>query len=437
MKIYEIQALNFRCFEDSVFQFSSEFNLLVGANGSGKTSLLKAIVAAISTPINGLSKFSFWPLSEDSSARVALVKSAGKIRYEKCFPVILRVLGQINEVDKSWWQERKGLATQLDWDSSVYTLLQKMTVQVDQNESLTLPICAFYSAERRWKLEEINASNAVRQQDSRLDAYNSWNDAAEDLKNFESWIIAKSLERLEENSSQNSDGLEERSDYGFDELSLVNQAISQALPNSKGIRYDIRLRQLVVDWDFKEPSPFRNLSDGQRAIIGLIADIARRMCLANPHLDDRVLKETPGIVIIDELDMHLHPAWQRRIPFVLRSAFPCIQFIAASHSPQIIGELKAEEIILMRDGISIGHPERAFGLESDEVLEEIMGAASQNLEVAKILDEFRDALEDENIEKAESELNALERIVVHPVPSVVAARAALQSMKFLGEENEE
>lgn len=190
----------------------------------------------------------------------------------------------------------------------------------------------------------------------------------------------------------------------------------------------------MVDWNNETSTPFEQLSDGQSAIVGLMADISRRMCLLNPQLGNDVLQATPGIILIDELDIHLHPGWQRRIPHVLKDVYPQVQFIAASHSPQIIGELPAEEIWLLRDGKVRGHPDRSFGLSSGEVLEELMGGSARNPEVAKDLQAIRRMLDQDRLQEAEQALSEL-RKRVDEIPEVLELQGAADSLKLLdGEE---
>lgn len=98
--------------------------------------------------------------------------------------------------------------------------------------------------------------------------------------------------------------------------------------------------QLVIFFLDGRRLPFNHLSDGQRTLFAMIGDLVRRAVLLNPHLGDKVLEETPGIVLIDELDLHLHPKWQRRIIEDLRRTFPKIQFIATTHSPFLIQSLR-------------------------------------------------------------------------------------------------
>src|SRR5262249_11163480 len=144
----------------------------------------------------------------------------------------------------------------------------------------------------------------------------------------------------------------------------------------RGLKYDLRRRSLMAVFETAF-MPFANLSDGQQGTIVLIADIARRMCLLNPHLGQDVLTRTNGLVAIDELDVHLHPAWQREILHTLRRSFPMIQIIATSHSPQMVGGLQPFEICILKDG-RFEHPQTSFGLDSSSVLEEVMGVFSRD-----------------------------------------------------------
>ena len=93
--------------------------------------------------------------------------------------------------------------------------------------------------------------------------------------------------------------------------------------------------------------PFHELSDGYRNTLSLIADIAYRMAILNPQFLGDVTKKTPGIVLIDEVDLHLHPIWQKRILKTLKNVFPLVQFIVTTHSPSIISSARADELLIL------------------------------------------------------------------------------------------
>ncbi len=422
MRIDHLKIQNFRCFEQAEFRFSPRFNLLVGVNGVGKTSLLKAVVVAMVPPLNGLGQYAEWLHGDESHARMALRDVNGKARFERCSPVKLEVEAMAAGTPRAWSAAYGG--PPFSAFSNEVSFLADQAEEIGFASEGALPVVAFYPAERHWRLSGVNAEASIQQRESRLDAYRSWHEASLDIKGLESWIIAKSLERLEEGAPLRGGPP--------DELELVNRAVAQAIPGSKGLHYSIKYRQLLLEWQDASPTPFDNLSDGQRTLAALVTDIARRMCLLNPQLDDRVLEETPGIIVIDELDMHLHPTWQRAISHVLMAAFPRVQFFAASHSPQIIGELKPEHILLMRDGKAAGHPERSFGLDSGEVLKELMGGQARNPDVDDELRVIHRAIDDDDTERAQDLLNQL-KLKAALIPAVQEAQSAINSLTLLGD----
>lgn len=426
MRIDHLKVQNFRCFEQAEFNFSPRFNLLVGVNGAGKTSLLRAVVAGLATAINGLGKSTDWPHAEERNARLVLTETHGRVRYERCYPVRLDVTGEIAGSARSWWLAQEGPGNQPTWEHTVFFALSTAAAGVVQGTSEALPVVAFYSSERQWKMQGVSPEQAVRKQESRMDGYASWHDAALDTKGFENWVVAKSLERLELASVSSAND-----DAGVpDELALVNQAVANALPGAKGVRFDIKQRRMVLDWTDKASVPFDALSDGQRALAALVADIARRMCLLNPQLGNDVLPRTPGIVVIDELDMHLHPAWQRKVVPMLKNVFPKVQFFAASHSPQIIGELQPAEIILLRlEGTS--HPQVSYGLDSSQVLEEIMGATARTPGVEDALTKLFATLERNELDSAREQLNVLSELAPG-IAELGGAAALLKRKEVLG-----
>ena len=129
-------------------------------------------------------------------------------------------------------------------------------------------------------------------------------------------------------------------------LIAVKRAIANCMENWGEVFYRFKENDLIAtSADGSRVLPFRMLSDGERNMLAMVADIARRAAILNPHLEERVLAETPGIVLIDELDLHLHPRWQRRVVDNLRETFPKFQFIATTHSPFIIQALRPGELI--------------------------------------------------------------------------------------------
>ncbi|MBN9419147.1 MAG: AAA family ATPase, partial [Candidatus Eremiobacteraeota bacterium] len=286
-------------------------------------------------------------------------------------------------------------------------------------------LVAFYRANRQWSSALSGDFASFLQAASFQDAYRLWDNASEGAADLKSWAIAKSLERFQ-TSSETGVLFDDIRD---DELALVNGAIHEAIEEFRGLRYDMKSKSLLVQTQ-DEFMPFDNLSDGQQGTIGLVADIARRMCILNPQLGEATIRETEGVVLIDELDLHLHPGWQRNLTRGLKRAFPKVQFIVTSHSPQILAELQPEEIILLEGG-GTEHPQVSYGLDASRVLEEVMGTASRPLEVEEKLKQLFRTLETGSLDEAARQIESL-REKAPGVAELSRAEALLERKKILG-----
>jgi hypothetical protein len=133
------------------------------------------------------------------------------------------------------------------------------------------------------------------------------------------------------------------------------------------------------------------LSDGEKCLLAMVGDIARRLAIANPSLDDPLQGE--GIVLIDEIELHLHPQWQHKIIPRLTETFPNCQFIVTTHSPQILSHVYPENIYILQstpDGIIASNPESSYGRDSNQILEDYMGTPERPQDIKdKILELFR------------------------------------------------
>lgn len=422
MRLDQLHIQNFRCYEEATFNFQPGFNLVVGVNGSGKTSLLQAV--AVSFFEFGKLVRAEQPCLQTKDIRFVIDSVNGRTRLERIDPVRIAAKGNIFKATE-WKLAHAGDTEPYLVDSEVESQIQLIKTSINLAMNVDLPVLAFYRANRHWKSANVSAEFAAQQRVSRFDGYNNWFDAVTDLKDFEGWLIGRTLERMQDLLDTKTAPVE-----FDDELAWVNQAIQFAVPDAQGLRYDIRLQSLLINLSGNNTLPFYELSDGQRGMIALFADIARRMCILNPHLGKNVLKDTSGIVVIDELDIHLHPAWQRSIVQALKAAFPNVQFIAASHSPQIIGSLRPEEVMLLDRGDS-SHPRVTYGLDSSRVLEEVMGVSEREPEIEMLLSELFSTIEDNDLQKAKTQLQAL-RTKAPGLPEFLRAEALLKRKEMIG-----
>lgn len=153
-----------------------------------------------------------------------------------------------------------------------------------------------------------------------------------------------------------------------------------------------------------------SLSAGYQSLIWMVFDIAYRMALLNPDLRDR-LSETPGVVLIDEPDIHLHPEWQWLLVGALQEVFPNIQFIIASHSPIILASVKNGTIIDVGNIHDISYREPAYGLDVNDTLCQIQESVGLPSEVAMLQKRFYEALDREDLASAKQIVSEIETLI--------------------------
>ena len=179
------------------------------------------------------------------------------------------------------------------------------------------------------------------------------------------------------------------------------------------------------------------LSDGEKLLIALVGDLVRRVALANPSLDNPLHGQ--GVVLIDEIEQHLHPEWQRKIIGNIRQTFPNVQFIVSTHSPQVLGEVHHEEVrCLYADpdhGQQVYSPERSLGLDSNSILEEVFGASRRKAEVTEKLEKIFELIALESYEAAQEHIAELETELGSDIPDLVKARTMIAMLEGSGAEH--
>jgi predicted ATP-binding protein involved in virulence len=164
-------------------------------------------------------------------------------------------------------------------------------------------------------------------------------------------------------------------------LKILRSAVSSFLPGCDDLRADTSETSRLLINKGGITLDVRQLSDGERGVLALVLDIARRLSQANPALGDP-MREGSAIVLIDELDLHLHPKWQRTIVERLTKTFPRCQFIATTHSPQIVAAVEPEQVLLITDQ-GVIRPERTLGMDSNWILRHLMETDERPADAAK------------------------------------------------------
>ena len=220
-------------------------------------------------------------------------------------------------------------------------------------------------------------------------------------------------------------------------LDALKSAAARFLPTCTGLRAisdDDKPRLLITKGGTE--LDVRLLSEGERGMLALALDLARRLSQANPGLNDPV-RDGVAVVLIDELDMHMHPTWQRQISGLLTETFRKCQFMASSHSPQIIGETQPHQLILLKqtDGKVVPEPcGQAYGLDTNYVLEQIMDTASRPAPVLAAIDAVEEALDQADLDRAREKLAALRDLQHGDDPTSAGLEAAINNLEALADE---
>jgi predicted ATP-binding protein involved in virulence len=341
MKITKLHLENFRGYKSLDLPLDSKFNLIIGDNGSGKTALLEALTVAIGSFFLGITN-----VNSRSIYRRDIRIETFEHNEEYQIPVKVEANGIIDNREITWFRELLGMknrTTTVDTEQ-IKRISKEYEVRVRNGKEVNLPLIAYYSTGRlfdnaRNKEEDDSENSSKLIIASRFRGYDRCLEAKSTYKKFQSWFIGKEKSKLSRKIE----------DVNFN---VVKNAIVNNLPDCKDIYFEFdkdKPQGIKVELIDGRILPFNALSDGTRNFLAIIADMAHKCVTLNPHLKEEALSSTKGIVLIDELDLHLHPEWQRRIVSVLRTTFPEIQFIASTHSPFLIQETGIDQLIVLKN----------------------------------------------------------------------------------------
>ena len=362
MRIDQLVVKNFKGFKHREFQFHPRFNLIVGVNGTGKTSLLDALSVAVGTWFLG---FSGCDTRHIRQSEVTL-SHFGEKGWEPQHPCTVEATGEVVAETLSWSRSLNtpGGRTTYGEARKIKDMATRIYHSVRSGGDDSLPLISYYGTGRLWNVprEQAQVKNeqkiARKEKLSRLEGYRNSVDPRLSVAELVRWIARQSWITFQKGGQIKP---------LFD---TVQKAIISCIEGATNLDFDADLGEIIAEIAGQEKQPFNNLSDGQRCMLAMVGDIAEKAATLNPHLGDMVLKDTPGVVLIDELDLHLHPKWQRRVIEDLRRAFPMIQFFATTHSPFLIQSLRSgEELVLLE-----GQPTAQLGNKPlEEIARGIMG----------------------------------------------------------------
>ena len=284
-----------------------------------------------------------------------------------------------------------------------------------------LPLISYYGTGRLWAQKREKKSPELMSFNRQM-GYVDCLDAASNEKMMRKWFEKMTLQSATNGTPT-------------PELIAVKSAIVQCFQSitrfdDVDIQFNLDTHELDIlyrnEGSERERYPMKELSDGYKNTLSMVADIAYRMAVLNPWLLDRVLTETTGIVLIDEIDLHLHPQWQQRIIGDLRTIFPKVQFIVSTHAPLVINSVKKDNLLILTDKQAVEPQDEVFGRDANAILNSIMGVNERPDEIKQMFQTVYDAIDEQRYDDAATALQQIEDKIGSVDPELTSAQISLE-----------
>ena len=414
MKVLSLHLINFRGIAELRVDFTERTTAFVGINGVGKSAILDALAIALSQliwRINGnpqkartISLDDIRQGTEFARISVTVQLRGGEVQWAVAKN---RKVGQY--ADPLRRSDLDALSWAIHWDH----------LESDPVEPVDLPLAVYYDVNRAVLEVPMRVRERLLHRPSEV-YQDALDHGGADFKRFFIWF--RNFEDAENERRTEDPQYRERG------LQAARTAIAAFTGfQTLRVRRKPRLRMTVTKGD--DEFNVLQLSDGERNMLALVGDMARRLSVLNPSLSNP--NEGRGVVLIDEIDLHLHPRWQREVVGKLEATFPNCQFILSTHSPQVVSELVEESVYLLRDGQVLGHPQASYGLTSSHVLEEVMESRARPAPVESKLAAVFESIERSELVKAKEQLTDL-RETAPGIPELLGAEALLRRKEVLG-----
>lgn len=400
MYLEKITLKNFKAIKEIELNLKPGINLMIGDNGTGKTSVLEGIAVALSGLFVNVAGVNTRNILKDDVRMVidSLGDASTSVTY--CEPILAGSVLKTCDGKVFMWnrvkEELSSTHTKID-DKTVCAWMKKLTNQADS----ILPLLSFQSAARVWKVRRGDFGTELQKKlDDRRCGYIGCLDSSMDVKSIQQWCMKQEIMVVNKGKVREYETFKNIVATFMKEINELNE-----LPE---VYYSPQFRELVYK-DGREEMAISKLSAGYQSLLWMIMDLAYRICLLNPEICDRT--QVKGIVLIDEIDMHLHPKWQWNIINALRTTFGNVQFIIATHSPIVISSAKDANLILLDEKQNVIYLPECYGYAVEDVLYYRQESVSRPKNVKMLIDQICEFVEDENFDEAEKALVRLKKIL--------------------------
>jgi len=423
VQLQSIRINNFKGIRNVAIDFKAGFNILIGNNGVGKTSILEAVSVGLGGFLTGINEIKTKHISQEEVRLESKLTGDGSINIKQAYPVKVECIATLEQQEYMWVRQKKTPKGRTTVEPRDISRVSKE--MLDDTEQIA-PLINYQSAARMWAQKREKITNIFRENYTRSVGYIDCLAEESNAKMLLNWC-----KRMEEISWQEDKKI---SEYEAVKDAIVTFMSIMCERQVKGVRFHKRTGQLVYSINEEESIPIHLLSSGYQSVIWMVMDIAYRMAVLNPDLRKEITNKTPGVVLIDELDLHLHPTWQWKIVEALKTTFPSVQFITTTHSPLIIASCKNERLITISEDMEIDYGSSAYGYQVNDVLRYHQRSNERVQEIKEKFNVFYQAIDSEKYEDAQSMLDELLNELNDDDPDIVKARITLDlETTMLGE----
>ena len=397
IKIQSLHMENFRCFTNNDIQLDENLTIFVGINGSGKTAILDCLAILLKSYAR---KFTSYP--DANNIPISNIQHKKEFAQIRCTINNKKDLKNQNiEICKKIINTNTG---------SLYAEINDVHLfNLEKTQSDELNTIVVYYTSKRIINDNVKKDNISKSElkYAFANAFAPQIDFASSL----AWFIERATQEA-------LDAVQKKDiNYKLDDLTAVRNALTKALGEYGEPFVSETPPELFIPLKNDPDQIFRieELSDGYRTMLALVMDLARRMAVANKHIkfkDDETILNSPGIVLIDEIELHLHPSWQQTVLPSLMKIFPNVQFIVTTHSPHVLTSIEPEHIRLLCNNDVEYITSSTYGAESSRVLEEVLGVSPRpsKSKPKEILDKYfelinNDKYDSEDAKKCRSQLD--------------------------------
>jgi len=409
MRVDRLALENFRGIAKLDLEFPEAVTVLAGINGAGKSSVLQALATLLWRIGAGL---------RDGARERMPLQSSDVRNGANTALLVINTSGPLGRVDWGLRVDRTlSAVTRRPQAEDLRFQMDRLKEQLADEPNTPVPFAVLYRTNRAvldipLRIRKKHTFDQLSVYDEALDA--GWSS----FRLFFEWF--REREDVENEERARARNFVDR------QLQAVREAVEALVPGFTDLRVQrVPLRMTVVK-NGRELD-LAQLSDGEKCLLAMVADVARRLALANPA-NERP-RNAAAIVLIDEIELHLHPQWQRQVVPRLRKTFPNCQFIVSTHSPQVLSSVPASGIYLLErkgDNLTATRPSSSFGRHTNQILLELMDTPERPIEIRRQLDEMFALIDQGEIERARAAREELERVIGDDEPEFVRADMLLR-----------